>query len=105
MRTAIIVTLVGLGLAAAGCSKPTQDKTAQDLKAVGSDVGTAAKEVANAPAAKALGSDLKQGTEEAAAKTKEAAGQAGEKLKEGAKTAAEKTDQAVNKAKDKVDSK
>ena len=53
--------------------------------------------VAGAPAMKALGSDIKTGSEEAAAKTKDAAGQAGDKLKEGAKTAADKTDQAFSK--------
>jgi hypothetical protein len=73
--------------ALAACSKPTQDKTAQDLKAVGSEVGSVAKQVADAPAAKALGSDIKQGATEAAAKTKEAASDAGDKLKAGANDA------------------
>jgi hypothetical protein len=91
--------------ALAACSKPTQDKTAQDLKAVGSEVGSAAKQVADTPAAKSLGSDIKQGASEAAAKTKEAASNAGDKLKAGAKDAGAKTDQALNDAKDKADSK
>ena len=113
MRTMIAAVAVGVLLSAAGCSKPTQDKTAQDLKAVGSEVGSAAKQVADTPAAKSLGSDLKQGAQEAAAKTKEAADQAGEKLKEGAdkagadiKSGADKAgakaDHAVNDAKDKA---
>jgi len=105
MRTLVTAIAVGALLALAGCSKPTQDKTAQDLKAVGSEVGSAAKQVAATPAAKALGSDIKQGTQEAAAKTKAAADQAGEKLKEGAKDAGAKTDQALNNAKDKAEKK
>jgi hypothetical protein len=98
MRTLIAATAVGVLLAVAGCSKPTQDKTAQDLKAVGSEVGSAAKQVAATPAAKELGSDLKQGAQEAAAKTKEAAGQAGEKLKEGANNAGSDLKTGADKA-------
>jgi len=114
MRTFVAVSLLGAALALAGCSKPTQDKTAQDLKAVGSEVGSAAKQVADTPAAKSLGSDIKQGASEAAEKTKEAAGKAGDKLKagasdagdklkSGAKDAGDKTDKALNDAKDKAD--
>jgi hypothetical protein len=105
MRMLVTAVAVGAFLALAGCSKPTQEKTAQDLKTVGSEVGSAAKQVADTPAAKSLGSDLKEGASEAAAKTKEAAGQAGEKLKEGADKAGAKTDQALNDAKDKADKK
>ena len=109
MRNSHLAVILGIWLAVAACSKPTQDKTSQDLKAVGSDVGDAAKQVAGAPAMKQLGSDIKQGTEEAAAKTKVAADKAGEELKAGAvkagadikagaKTAGDKTDAALNKA-------
>jgi hypothetical protein len=114
MRNSHLAVVLGLWLAVAACSKATQDKTGQDLKAVGSEVGSAAKHVADTPAAKDLGSDLKQGTQEAAAKTKVAADKAGEELKvgakkagsdieAGAKTAGAKTDAALNKAKDKVE--
>jgi hypothetical protein len=114
MRNSHLAIILGLWLAVAACSKPTQDKTAQDLKAVGSEVGSAAKQVADTPAAKALGSDIKQGTQEAAAKTKEAADKAGAQLKAGAekagsdikssaKDAGAKTDAALNKAKDKAE--
>ena len=102
MRTLIVVTLVGIGLAVAGCSKPTQDKTGQDLKAVGSEVGSAAKQVANAPAAKALGTDFKQGANELAAGAKEATQKASSKVEAGAKDAADKTGNALNTAGDKV---
>lgn len=98
MRFLIVTAALGLALTAAACSKPTQDKTAQDLKAVGSDVKDAARQVADTPAAKSLGSDIKQGAGEAAEKTKEAAAKAGEKLKAGAQTAADKGDQAVHDA-------
>jgi hypothetical protein len=109
MRNSHLAVILGIWLAVAACSKATQDKTGQDLKAVGSEVGAAAKSVAATPAVKDLGSDIKQGTEEAAAKTKVAAGEAGEKLKagaekagsdlkSGAKTAGDKTDAALNKA-------
>ena len=112
MRTLTIVA-VGACLAVAGCSKPTQEKTGQDLKAVGSEVSAAAKDVAATPAVKDLGSDIKQGTQEAAAKTKVAADKAGEELKagaekagsdlkSGAKEAGAKTDAALNKANEDV---
>jgi len=101
MRTLTLAAVAAiLSLAAAGCSKPTQEKTGEDLKAVGSDAAAAAKDVANAPAAKDLGSDIKQGASEAADKTKEVAAKAGEKLKEGAKTAGDKTADALSSAQD-----
>jgi hypothetical protein len=102
MRNSHLAVILGVWLALAACSKSTQEKTGDDLKAVGHDAAAAAKDVTNAPAAKELGADIKQGTQEAAAKTKEAADQAGEKLKEGAKDAGAKTDAALNKAKDDV---
>ena len=98
MRTLTLAVLLSAALALAACSKSTQEKTGQDLKAVGSDAASAAKDVANAPAAKQLGSDLKQGTEEAAAKTKIAADQAGEKLKAGASEAGDKLKAGTEKA-------
>jgi hypothetical protein len=113
MRTSTLAVILGVWLAVAACSKPTQDKTSQDLKAVGSEMGAAAKQVAATPAVKELGSDIKQGANEAAAKTKIAADEAGDKLKAGAakagadlkssaKDAGAKTDAALNKAKDKA---
>ncbi|MGZ3402360.1 MAG: hypothetical protein ACXWKN_03175 [Phenylobacterium sp.] len=105
MRNSHLALVLGVWLALAACSKETQDKTGADLKAVGHDAAAAAKDVTNAPAAKELGADLKQGTEEAAAKTKVAADEAAAKLKEGAKDAGNKTDAALNKAKDDVSKK
>ena len=116
MRNSHLAVVLGLWLALAACSKATQDKTGQDLKAAGSEVGAAAKGVVATPAVKDLGADIKQGAQEAAAKTAVAADQAGEKLKEsakdagaklkdGAKTAGDKTDAALNKAKDDVQKK
>jgi hypothetical protein len=113
MRNSHLAVILGVWLALAACSKPMQDKTSSDLKAVGSEAAAAAKEVAHAPAMKELGSDIKHGTQEAAAKTKVAADDAGDKLKasaadagaklkSGAKTAGDKTDAALNKAKDKA---
>jgi predicted small secreted protein len=113
MRNSHLAVILGVWLALAACSKATQDKTGQDIKAVGSEVGAAAKDVAATSAVKDLGSDIKQGTQEAAAKTKVAADEAGdklkagaadagEKLKAGAKDAGAKTDAALNKAADKV---
>src|SRR5882724_2620496 len=98
MRNSHLAVILGIWLAVAACSKATQDKTGQDLKAVGSEVGAAAKDVAGTPAVKDLGSDIKQGTQEAAAQTKSAADKAGEQLKAGAKDAGAKTDAALNKA-------
>ena len=116
MRTSTLAVILGVWLAVAACSKPTQEKTSADLKAVGSDAATAAKDVAASPAVKELGADIKQGANEAAAKTKVAADEAGsklkagadkagEKIKAGAKDAGDKTDAALNKAQDKAQSK
>ena len=116
MRNSHLAVVLGLWLALAACSKATQDKTGQDLKAAGSEVGAAAKGVVATPAVKDLGADIKQGTQEAAAKTKAAtdeagaqleasAKDAGAKLKAGAKDAGAKTDAALNQAKDDVQKK
>ncbi len=113
MRIAATAALAGAVLALVACSKPTQDKTAQDLKAVGGEVKDAAHQVADTPAAKDLGSDIKQGASEAGDKLKAGASEAGDKLKagasdagdklkEGAKDAGAKTDKALNDAKDKA---
>ncbi|HEY3948654.1 hypothetical protein [Phenylobacterium sp.] len=110
MRNSHLAVILGLWLALAACSKSTQDKTGQDLKAVGADTAAAAKDVANSSATKELGADIKQGTKEAADKTAEAtkdaaaklkdsAGEAGDKLKSGAHEAADKTKDAVDSAK------
>lgn len=113
MRNSHLAIVLGVWLAVAACSKPTQEKTSADLKAVGSEVGSAAKDVAATPAVKELGSDIKQGASEAGDKLKAGADQAGDKLKAGAadagdkikagaKDAGAKTDAALNKAKDKT---
>jgi hypothetical protein len=113
MRNSHLAVALGLWLALAACSKSTQDKTGQDLKAVGADTSAAAKSVAAGSAMKDLGSDIKQGTAEAADKTKDATVQAGDKLKAGAdvvgdklkagaKDAASSTQDAASKAKDKL---
>jgi hypothetical protein len=100
MRNSTLAVILGLWLAVAACSKPTQEKTSADLKAVGSDVGAAANQVAAAPAVKELGSDIKQGASEAGDKLKAGASKAGEELKSTAKDAGAKTGEALNKAKD-----
>ena len=113
MRNSHLAVVLGLWLALAACSKPTQEKAGQDLKAVGADTTAAAKSVADSSAVKNLGSDIKQGAGEAADKTKDAtvqagdklkagANEAGDKLKAGAKDAAAKTEDAANKTKDKL---
>ena len=114
MRIILTAASLGLCLAIVGCSKPTQDKTSADLKAAGSEVGAAVKEVAATPAMKAVGADIKQGASEAGDKLKEGADKAGEKLavgakkagadiKAGADKAGDKTEAALDKAGDKVD--
>lgn len=102
MRVIAAATL-GLAIAIAGCSKPTQEKTSADLKAAGKEVGVAAKEVAATPAMKAVGSDIKQGAQEAGDKLEAATDKAGEKLKEGAKKAGAEIKAGADKAGDKVD--
>ena len=109
MRTILTVAGLGLCLAVAGCSQPTQDKTSADLKAAGTEIKEAAKDVAATPAMQAVGADIKQGTEEAGDKLKAEADKAGEQIKagavkagaeikEGAKTAGAKTGAALNDA-------
>lgn len=115
MRKTIILTAVAVGLVLAACSKPTQEKTSADLKAVGSDMSAASKDVVHSDAVTAVGSDIKQGAAEAGDKTRDAADKAGEKLKAagsdlgesarkagadikaGARKADAKVDDAVNK--------
>ena len=114
MRIVLTAAAVGLCLAIAGCSKPTQEKTSADLKAAGAQVGEAVKDVAATPEMKAVGADIKQGASEAGDKLKEGAGKAGDQLeagakkagaqiKEGADKAGDKADAALNKADDKID--
>jgi hypothetical protein len=114
MRIILTAATVGLCLAIAGCSKPTQDKTSTDLKAAGAEVGAAVKDVAATPEMKAVGADIKQGAAEAGDKLKEGADKAGVKLAAGAKKAGaeikagadkagDKTEAALDKAGDKVD--
>jgi hypothetical protein len=98
MRTIAAIALMGFSLALVGCSEPTQDKTSADLKAAGKEVGAAVKEVAATPAMKAVGSDIKQGVEEAGDKLEAGAKKAGAELKEGAKKAGDKTEAALNDA-------
>ena len=109
MRLIALLAATTLSLTLAGCSKPTQDKTGDDLKAVGHEISAAAKNVAATPAVQAVGSDIKQGAAAAADKTKEAAKDAGAQIKVGAEKAgaeikagadkaADKTDAALNKA-------
>ena len=74
---------------------------------MGHDAAAAAKDVANAPAAKELGSDIKQGTEEAAAKTKVESRQGrrrAEVQRQGRHTPP-RPNSALNKAKDDVSKK
>ena len=114
MRLTAVLALTTLSLIAAACSKPTQDKAGADFKAVGHEIGDAAKDVAATPAVKAVGDDIKQGASEAADKTGEVAKKAGTEIKEGAQKvgadikagadkAADKTDVALKKADAKVD--
>ena len=66
MRNSHLALMLGVWLALAACSKPTQQKAGEDLKAVGADTTAAAKAVAGSGAVKNLGSDIKEGAGEAA---------------------------------------
>src|ERR1700712_4692308 len=101
----MILNAVGLGvcLAIAGCSQPTQDKTNADLKPAPGQVGDAAKQVAATPEVKAVGADIKQGAAEAGDKLEAATDQAGEKLKAGAEKAGDQIKEGAQKAGDKTD--
>ncbi len=103
MRTILTVAGLGLCLAIAGCSKPTQDKTSADLKAAGSEVGAAVKAVVATPEVKAVGADIKQGAAEAGQKLKAGAAKAGVEIRDGAKKAGEKTGAALNDAQAKAE--
>jgi len=102
MRVLAIITTLSLSLVIAACSKPTQEKTAADLKAVGAEVSDAAKDVAAAPAVEAVGDDIRQGASEAAAKTKEVAAEAADKTEAAAAAAADKTKSAAATAGEKL---
>ena len=103
MRTLKLALVLGLTLAVTACSKPTQEKTSQDLKAAGSEIGDAAKAVVATPEMKAVGADIKQGAAEAGDKLKAGAEKAGDKLQAGAKKAGDKTEAALNDAKAKTE--
>ena len=103
MRTILTVAGLGLCLAIVGCSKPTQERTAADLKAAGSEVGAAVKGVVATPEMKAVGADIKQGAAEMGDKLKEGAAKAGSEIKAGAKKAGDKTDAALNNAQAKAE--
>ena len=83
MRTTL--TLIGLALALAACSKPEAQKTGHDLKAAAVDVGDAAKDVAKAPAVKEAAADIKQGAQSLGDKAVDATNDAAHKVKEGVK--------------------
>ena len=103
MRTILTVAGLGICLAIAGCSKPTQEKTSADLKAAGSEVGAAVKDVVATPEMKAVGADIKQGAAEAGDKLKEGADKAGDQLKESAAKAGAEIKEGARKAGDKTD--
>jgi hypothetical protein len=103
MRTLALVAVLGLSLTAAGCSKPTQEKTSDDLKAAGAKIGDAAKDVVATPEMKAVGADIKQGASEAGDKLEAATDKAGDKLKAGAEKAGDQIKAGAKKAGDKAD--
>lgn len=78
MRKTITVATAGLALALTACSQAERQDTAGDVKAAAREVGDKAKEAANSPELKEVGSEIK-----------DAAGDAGKVIKETAKGAAQ----------------
>ncbi len=76
MRKVLIIAIASLGLMAAACSKATQEKTSEDVKAAGTKTGDAIKDVATSPEVKSVGSDIKAAAHETADAAKDVAGQA-----------------------------
>ena len=77
MHKTIMVAAATAALALSACSKAERQDTAGDVKAAAQEVGDKAKEAANSPELKEVGSEIK-----------DAAGDAGKVIKETAKGAA-----------------
>ena len=66
MRKVLIVAMASLGLMASACTKATQEKTSEDVKAAGAKTGDALKDVAASPEMKSVGTDIKNAAHETA---------------------------------------
>ncbi len=93
-----LILIAGLCLAAAACSRSSEDRVRQDARDAGHDVDNAAHSVATDPTVRRAGDDLKQaghdtavavrhGAAEAEVKTGQAMIDAGEKAKRDAEQA------------------
>ena len=84
MSKPIMVAFASVAFALAACSKAEQQDTTHDVKAAAQDVGQKAKEAANSPEVKKVGSEIKQAAGDAGTVLKHAAKGAAQGAKEGA---------------------
>jgi hypothetical protein len=82
MRTVMIAAAAALALVA--CSKAERQDTAQDVEAAADKVAAEAKDAANSPEVKEVGSEIKDAASDAGKVIKETAKGAAEGAREGA---------------------
>src|SRR4051812_21084487 len=103
MQKIILASVAGVALAVAGCTKQDAHQAGSDVRAAADQVGDKAKEAANSPEVKKLGSEIKVAAKDAAHVTKEAAKGAAEGAKKGANEVETKSGSAADHAKDATD--
>ncbi len=99
MRKVLIIAIASLGLMASACTKATQEKTSQDVKAAGAKTGEAIKDVAASPEMKSVGADLKDAAHETADAAKVATKDVAADLKKTAQDTKQKVKEDAAEAK------
>jgi hypothetical protein len=105
MHKSLILTLACASLAIAACSKTDQQKAGDDAKAAAAKMGDAAKDVAKSDEVKAVGSDIKTAAGDAADATTAAAKDAAAKTGAAAKDMAADVKQNTAEATANMDAK
>ena len=103
MQKIVMASAAGLLIALAGCSKQEAHETGSDVRAAAGRVGDEAKQAANSPEVKKLGSEIKDAAGDVAQVTKEAAKGAAEGAREGAAKVEAENKDASHEAKDAAD--
>lgn len=100
MRKMIVVTLTGFAVALGACTKQDTHQANAEVQAAADKIGESAKDAANSPEVKKLGSEIKDAAGDVAHVTKEAAKGAAQGAREGAAQVEAKSNEAGNHAKD-----
>lgn len=84
MRKTIVLATASLALALAGCSRAERQDTTHDVQAAADRVGDEAKQAAQSPEVKKVGSEIKEAAGDVAKVAKETAKGAAQGAREGA---------------------